>query len=96
MMIAELVVLSDVIDDHRPAAITNFVADRRLHLELAARQKSECDLVTNSASDPSILRHSRNGGKTHSGGPADNLQNGRDSVDLGDCIYIGGQGCIEV
>ena len=80
-MIAEMFVLSDVIDNHGPAAITNFVADRRLNVELASRQESEGNFVTNGASDPTIPRHSRHSRKTHSGGAADDFQNGRNGVD---------------
>jgi hypothetical protein len=96
MMIAEILVLSDVIDNDGSAAITNFVADRRLHIELAARQESEGDLVTNGASNPTILRHPRHGRKTHSGGAADDFQNRRNGVDPRNCGYIGGQGRIQV
>ena len=46
MMIAEMLVLSDVIDDDGSAVIANFVADRRLNIELASRQEAEGNFVT--------------------------------------------------
>jgi hypothetical protein len=96
MMIAEVLVLGDVIDNDGSAAISNFVADRRLNVELASRQESEGNFVTNGASDPSVFRHSCYGRKTHSGDAADDFQNGGDGVDLRNCRHVGGQGCIEV
>jgi len=83
MMIAEMFVLSDVIDNAGSAAITNLVADRRLNVELAAWQKSERNFVADSAGDPTIPRHSRHSREAHSGGAADDFQNGRNGVDLG-------------
>ena len=53
-MIAKLLVLGDVVDDDGSPAITNFVADRRLNVELAPRQEAEGNFVTNGASDPTI------------------------------------------
>ena len=95
-MIAEMFVLSDVIDNHGSALITNFVADRRLNIELAARQESEGNLVTNGASDPAIPRDSRHCRKTHSGSAADDFQNGRNGVDPRNRGNVGRQGRIEV
>ena len=96
MMIAEMFVLSDVIDNDGSAAITNFVADRRLNVEFAARQEAEGNFVTNGASDPTIPRDSRNGREAHSGGAADDFQNGGNRVDPGNCGNVGRQGRIEV
>lgn len=59
MIIAEMLVLSDMIDNHGSAAIANFVAVRGLNIELASQQKSEGNFVTNGASDPTIPRDSR-------------------------------------
>src|ERR1700722_6540435 len=95
-MIAEMFVLSDVIDNDGPAVATNFVADRCLNVELASRQQSEGNLVTNGASDPTVFRHSCHSRETHSGGATDDFQNGRNGVDLGNCGYVGRQGRIEV
>src|ERR1700677_3739213 len=96
MMIAEILVLGDVIDNDGSAAIANLVADRRLNVELAARQQSEGNFVTHGASDPAIPRDSPHGRKTHSRGAADDFENGRNGVDPRNCGYVGRQGRIEV
>lgn len=95
-MIAELFVLGDVIDNHRSADITNLVADRCLNVELASRQESEGNFVTNGASNPAVFRHSCHCRETHSGGATDDLQNGRNSVDPGNCGYVGRERRIQV
>ena len=75
IMIAEILVLGDVIDDDRSAAIANFVANRRLNIELTAWQKPKCNFVADGAGYPAIPRHSRHGRKAHSGGAAEDFQN---------------------
>ena len=96
MMIAEMFILSDVIDNNGPAVITNLVADRRLNVELASWQESKSNFVTNGASNPTLFRHSCHSRKTHSGSAADDFQNGRNGVDLRNCGYVGRQGRVEV
>jgi hypothetical protein len=96
MMIAELFIPGDVIDNYGPAAIANFVADRRLNVEFASWQESKGNFVTNGASDPTVFRHSCHSRETHSGSTADDFKNGRNGVDPRNCGYVGRQGRIEV
>ena len=49
MMAAELFVLRHVIDNDRPAAVTNFIADCCLDVEFPAGQQPEGDFVPNRA-----------------------------------------------
>ena len=86
-MAAEILILGDMVDDHVLAALAHLVADGRLHLELAARLEAEGDLVAHGAGDPAILGDARNGGKTHSGRAANDLQDAGhrvDALDSGD------------
>ena len=94
-MVAKVVVLRDMIDDYGAAAVANFVADRGPDVQLPAGEKPKGDFVANRTGDPAILRHPCHGGETHPRRPADNFQNGRHGVDLGNCEYVGRQGGIE-
>jgi hypothetical protein len=58
MVVAEIFVLSDVIDDDWSTAIPNFVADCGLDVEFPTREEPEGDFISNGASDPTVLRHS--------------------------------------
>ena len=96
MMIAKMLVLSDVVDNDSSAAIANFVADRRLNVELASRHEAEGNFVTNGAGNPTIPRDPRHGREAHPGRAADDFQNGRNRVDPGNCGYVGREGRIQV
>ena len=71
-----------MIDDNRFTALTNLVTDRGLDLEFAARLQTEMNVVENAASYPAILRDPGHGGKSHPGGPAHNIENSWNTVDV--------------
>jgi hypothetical protein len=93
---AVIFVLRHVIDDDRPAAVANFVADGRLDVEFAAGQQPKSNLVANSTGYPTILSHARHRGESHPGRAADHFQNGGDSIDFGDRGNVGRHGGIEL
>ncbi len=80
-MAAEGLVRRDVVDDHRPAALPDLVADRGLDLELAAGLEPELDLVAHLAGDPAVLADPRHRGKAHAGRAAHDLENRGHDVD---------------
>jgi hypothetical protein len=71
-----------VIDRDEPSALADLVADRRFHLQFAARLQSEANPVADRARNPSILCDSRHCREAQTSRPANHFENGRDRIDL--------------
>ena len=83
-MTAVNLILGHIINDDALAALTDFMADRCLDLEFAARFEPEVNLVEHRAGDPAPLCHPRDGGETHPGCMADDLKDVRNGLNAAD------------
>ncbi|MGY4326253.1 hypothetical protein ACVWWG_000667 [Bradyrhizobium sp. LB7.2] len=81
-------ILADILDDDRLTALPDLMADRGLDLELVTGFQPERKFVTRGTGDPPVLRDAGNGRKSHAGGPADHVQDGRDRRDSADLGYV--------
>ena len=88
VVLAVELVLCDVIDNDRLAALAHLVADGGLDRELAAGLQAERDLILYRAADPPLLRDSRDRGEPHAGNPAHDVQDRRNGVDRSDRVDI--------
>ena len=87
-MTAKRLVLRDVIDDDGLTRLPDLVADRGGDLQFAAGLEPEIDGVLDRAGDPAILGDPGDGGKTHSGGAANDLQDAWNRIHRLDGINI--------
>ena len=78
VMLAEHLVLGDVVDHDRVARLAHLVADRGLDLEFAAGLQPERDLVVDRKADPALRRHARDRREAHAGDAAHHVQDCRD------------------
>ena len=88
-MAAERRILGDMVDNDGLPGAPDLVEDGGLDLELAARLKSELNVIENRAGDPSVLGHARDRGKAHPRRAADDVENCRNGVDARDRVDVG-------
>jgi hypothetical protein len=95
VMAAIRLILGDMVNDDLFPRLPDLMTDRSLELQFAPGPEAELDVIAHRASDPATLGHPGYGRKAHSGGAADNFQDGRhgsDAVDSGEvCLKVGRQ-----
>ena len=77
VVLAEHLVLGDVVDHHRVARLPHLVADRGLDLELAAGLQPERDLVVDGKAHPALRRDARDRREAHAGDAAHDVEDRR-------------------
>jgi len=92
VVLAVQLVLAGLVDHDRLVGAANLVAQRAGHVELAAHCQAETQRVENGAGSPVVFTDPGHRGKPQTGGFADDLQDGRHSVDAADGGDIGVDG----
>ena len=77
VVLAEHLVLGDVVDHHRIARLAHLMADRGVDLELAAGLEPERDLVVDGEANPALRRDARDRSEPHAGDAAHHVQDRR-------------------
>src|ERR1700679_1021689 len=76
-MFGPTIVFCHVVDDDGLPALPDFMTDRRLHLQLAARLQPKVDLIQNATRHPPVLSYAGDRCESHAGGAAPNVKDGR-------------------
>jgi len=80
-MCAPKVVFGDIIDHDRRPTLPDFLTDRRLDLQLAARLEPKVDFIQYAARAPAVFRDAGYRRKAHTGRAADHLKDGGNRLD---------------
>lgn len=75
-------ILCNIVDDDRLPAFANLVADGGFDLEFAAGLEAKIDFVIDREADPSVLRYPGDGGESHAGDAAHDVQDYRNRFDV--------------
>jgi len=71
-----------LVDRNRFVETLRIKAQGGLHRQLTTDRETEAERILDSACRPSVLRHSRDGGKSHPGKIAKDVQQGRQGINL--------------